>query len=186
MNLTAPTSLVARRGAVIQRSLRPLTRHNMGPAWQQVANAYGLVIAAHDGSSASDDFASWRFPSLVPFIRCSYYERWFRVEKSDSWYLDRAYLHLYRFDAATRKETEFVLLHCDPNEAESEAHSRYKRSPHLHISLASDPFPHAHISLNLTDIEATIGSLDGLGKAFSSAIMMLCEEVLPLYQLEGD
>ncbi len=110
-----------------------------------------------------------------------YYEIW-REDRTgnDIWTLERAYLHIYRVDAMRREEleTEYVLLHCDPNEPSNAAHSIYKQGPHLHVQAAPDPLRHAHVALNLSQLRDILSDAQTFTKAFKLSVVMLRDEVL--------
>jgi hypothetical protein len=96
--------------------------------------------------------------------------------------LDRAYLSLFKTEPSTRTEIEFLCLHCDPNEPDDARHAIYKKGPHLHIQVAEEPIPHAHIALNRGHLDAVLNSPDSLTKAMGAAILMLREEILDAVQ----
>lgn len=96
----------------------------------------------------------------------------------DQWYLDRAYLTIFRTDPTTRAEVEFLCLHCDPNESDNADHGIYKQGPHLHIRAAEDPIPHAHIALNRGHLEDVLTSAHNLSEAMELGVLMIKEEVL--------
>jgi hypothetical protein len=97
-----------------------------------------------------------------------------------SLYMERAYLHLFiRGDELSEKQ--IFALHCDPNEAESDRHFRYKAGPHVHMSTAQDPLHRAHIALNTDNLEEVLGSVATITSALSDALVMVDEQVLGLY-----
>lgn len=170
------------RGGQIQKLLRPLARKLGGPAWKAPAwkargTPQNYIIGTHDGSPPLSGYRDWRFATFVPNFRGMYFERWIQFE-DDLWYLDRAYLSIFRTDPDTRSETKFLCLHCDPNESDDAPHAIYKRGPHLHIQVAPDPIPHAHIALNRGHLEAVLSSAESLSEAIGWAVLMLKEEVL--------
>jgi hypothetical protein len=106
-----------------------------------------------------------------------YFELWKRIDE-DLWFLDRAYLNMYKTDPATRQESKFLSLHCDPNEPDEAPHAIYKKGPHLHVQAADDPFPDAHIALAGRDLGPVLSSVDSLSRAIGWAVCMLRDEVL--------
>lgn len=166
---------LANRGEDIRRLLRPLARVHDGPAWQQRTYIGAYVIGTHDGSPSSSDYRDWRFATFVHAYRAMYFELW-RLELR-KWYLDRAYLSLFRTEQETRLETEMISLHCDPNEPPSR-HSPYKIGPHLHIKVAEHPIPLAHIALNKCHLPEVLSSPQALSIAMSEAVLMLKEQFL--------
>ena len=130
------------------------------------------------GDLLTNDYTDRKFKTKTENLYASYYERWFRYvsDNEEGWYLDRAYLNFYQLNRQSRSSSEFLLLHCDPNEKHQ--HAIYKKSPHLHFVTAPDPFPHAHIALNLNYLELMLNDVQSLTTSFASAIVMLKEQIL--------
>jgi hypothetical protein len=150
-----------------------------------------IVLASFSGSQPpSDSIRDWRFATQVPYLWGSYLERWVPVDtKARHYFLDRAYLHLYRRSHLEgMSENEILALHCDPNEPDEPSdhhglkHARYKRGPHIHVPTAEQPMPHSHIALNLGNLPEVLNSFENLSAAFNSAIQMLDEQVIALYR----
>ncbi|HYH01327.1 MAG TPA: hypothetical protein VD837_19530 [Terriglobales bacterium] len=140
-----------------------------------------MVLSAYLGSEPLDpDPNLWRFTTRVPHVRASYHERWIPTDfRQQSFFLDRAYLHLYlRHDK--NEEDEILALHCDPNESQSERHFRYKAGPHIHMTTAADPLCHSHIALNNSDFTQVLSSVSTLTVALKTAITMVDHQVLAL------
>jgi hypothetical protein len=122
----------------------------------------------------------------------SYQESWCPVnEKRKRYYLEKAYLHLYltTLTAGDAAEKEILALHCDPNEADEPpgwkglVHSKYKRGPHLHVSTAEQPMPHSHFALNACHLGSVLISVESLTNAMATAVQMLEDQVLRLYEV---
>lgn len=176
--------------------LVPITagKRSGGPAWQPRSGSSEFVIGMHDGSPAGSDHRDWTFATVRSDIRAQYFERWLKFEERgrERWYLERAYLHFYKVDSASRNLVEFLCLHCDPDAAAEETlkdtapdtyyrvvkQSFYKRHPHLHVIAADPPFPHAHLALQVGYLEQVLGSIDSLSTAINQAIQMIRDEVL--------
>jgi hypothetical protein len=165
------------RGQYIRKLLQPLSNRPDGPAWKPRATSANYIIGTHDGSPPDSDHREWRFATYVPNLRGMYFELWRRVD-DEYWCLDRAYLNIFQTDPATRGESRFLSLHCDPNESDDAPHASYKKGPHLHVQAADDPFPHAHIALTGGHLDIVLSSVDSLSEAIAWAILMLKEEVL--------
>jgi hypothetical protein len=167
------------RGEQVRDLLRPLTLKDKGPAWQPKSANRVYIIGTHDGSPPSSNYRDWRFATYVPGYRGMYFELW-REDENNRWYLDRAYLSLYKFESYEQNEAEFISLHCDPNEAIEAAHSIYKRGPHLHINGGTPhPIPHSHIALQQDkQLELVLESCGELTIAISWGIRMIKEEIL--------
>ena len=164
------------RGQHIRELLRPLSKQEDGPAWQPKTTPYNYVIGTHDGSPSSSSHQDWRFATFVPDLQAGYFELWRRID--EFWYLDRAYLNIFKTDPIARTEKKFLSLHCDPNEPDDSPHAIYKRGPHLHIQAARDPFPHAHIALAGRHLDVVLDSFESLFQAMEWAVHMLKEQVL--------
>jgi hypothetical protein len=167
------------RGEKIRGLLRPLTRRPDGPAWQRRSRSRVFIIGTHDGSPTQSDFRDWRFSTFVPNYRGMYFELWRSINEK-IWYLDQAYLNIYRSEPHEHTEAEYLCLHCDPNEPEHAPHSIYKRGPHLHIKGGSPaPLPKSHIALQQdVHLDVTLNSCDSLMHALSWGIRMIKEEIL--------
>lgn len=149
------------------------------------------LIAFSGPEPVTDSSELWRFRTHVPALRGAYHERWRPVnEKRKRYYLDRAYLHLYTrtYVQGQITEKELLLLHCDPNEpgvttdSNELSHWKYKRGPHLHISVAEQPIPHSHFALNACHLNSILSSVASLSEALEVAIKMLEDQVLQLYK----
>lgn len=128
------------------------------------------VLAISEKSQTLDkDFREWRFDTEISNITCSYHEMWEPIEKGN-YFLFRAYFHIYK------DGKEYLLLHCDPNEVENPAALNqylYKRSPHLHVSVAEQPIPHSHIALNNSTLEHVLSSIDNFNQVMKTHIEMM-------------
>jgi len=194
MVCTVEEHLLHMRPEEVRVMLRPLVR---GDTTCQRRNERGrngqpcIVLASFSGLQPPSDLVrDWRFATPVKILWGSYSERWVPADtKGRRYFLDRAYLHLYR--RARREdvnEKEILALHCDPNEPDEPEehrglkHARYKRGPHIHVSTAEQPMPHSHIALNLGELPEVVKSFEKLSGAISSAIQMLTDQVIALYQ----
>ena len=137
-----------------------------------------VFVAVPKGTNAQGDYTDKKFRTVSPELYATYHERWFRFyeEKEEFWYLERAYLHFYQIDRPSRSSSEFLLLHCDPNETRE--HALYKQSPHLHIVTAPDPWPHAHIALNVGYLEPMLKDASSLTRTFGAMVVMIKEQIL--------
>jgi hypothetical protein len=181
VRLTITMEELSTRGDRVRLLLVPLSGKRDGPAWQPRATTTEYWIAAHDGSPSRSDIRDWRFSTIVPEYKAQYFERWMRTNTgvAESWYLERAYLHIFQFNQRNGTESEFLCLHCDPNESDDAAHALYKQGPHLHIHAgASEPIPHAHIALHVGYLDQVLNSVDSLSEALENAIWMLRDEIL--------
>jgi len=146
---------------------------------------YQRPYAGHTAFAVADtpknirdtDIRDWRFSTAIKDIKCSYFELWTPIEKGD-YFLYRAYFHVYK----NENEKEYVLLHTDPNEETFEEggyeYYKYKQSPHMHISIAEQPFPHAHIPLDNVDIDNVLSSIQNLDKSMMAHIEMISREII--------
>ena len=180
------TELVS-RGEQICAMLRPLTgRARLAQAARQ--NPRELLIAVHSGARPDTSPTDWRFTTITTGVRASYHERWLPSDETKKrYYLERAYLHLYRrLDGA--RETEILALHCDPNEPDDAGllrHALYKRGPHIHVKGAPQPLPHSHIALNVGELPTVLSSAVSLSAAMASGILMIRDQVLDIIDHRG-
>lgn len=146
----------------------------------QFSTSGNVVIAVANNRDDRTKFTSWKFSTYRKNLIASYYEIWKKMEEN-KYYLFRLYLHLYNTDEEYNNhvaDSEYVLLHCDPNEPEDQAHSKYKRSPHLHIKSAFGSLPHSHLALNLNDLNKILSSRVELNQAFDTATKLLKDQIL--------
>ncbi|WP_069660765.1 hypothetical protein [Arcticibacter eurypsychrophilus] len=136
-----------------------------------------FVISVSDSVETGNEFTTWRFKTYVSQFHAMYYEKWIPLE-NDIYFLERAYLHIYKTKQTKFEEEEYILLHCDVSEPDDAEHAKYKQSPHLHIKSAEHPLPHAHIALNNCDLNTTLSSLDNLNIALQKSIEMIDNQVL--------
>jgi hypothetical protein len=176
------------RGHHICDMLTPLAG-SLRLAYNVVPNRSQVMIGVHSGSPLGDDIRDWRFSTVVRGIRAGYHERWIAVdEKRLRFYIERAYLHLYRRRLHESEETQVIALHCDPNEPDDSGifrHSVYKRGPHVHVTAAQQPFQHSHLALNAAEIDEVLHSLESLDRALISGIGLLRDQVLDVLDHYG-
>lgn len=181
------TELLTRRGEQICRLLRPLTGKGR-LAYATVSRRFELLIVAYSGSRPDTAPTDWKFTTCVHGIRGSYHERWLPAdEKRKRFYLDRAYLHLYRQPRLQDEEWELLALHCDPNEPDDVGlltHAVYKRGPHIHVTAAEQPLPHSHFALNRSHLSDVLSSCESLSAAVQSGIIMIRDQVLDVLEAQ--
>jgi hypothetical protein len=167
------------RGDQVRNLLRPLTRNDFGPAWVNKNQNRIFVIGTHDGSPPTSSYREWRFSTFVPNIRAMYFELW-RELIGGKWYLDRAYLSLFKTDLPKQKEIEIICLHCDPNEPLDSEHIAYKKGPHLHIKgVTPYSLDQSHIALQQErHLDLVLSSSEELTIALTWGIRMIKEEIL--------
>jgi hypothetical protein len=85
------------RGENIRTMLRPISKLETGPAWERKSAPGGIIIAVHDGVNPTSDYRDYRFSTFVQNFQAMYFELWRRTEEDEqSWYLEKAYLSIYR------------------------------------------------------------------------------------------
>ena len=179
MNIELPESSLSNRGQSIRRLLLPIARQKGGPAHKRQTVRNEIIIGAVDTTASESNYRSWRFLTTAKDYRGMYFERWIQKSQRERvFYLDRAYLHIYRLNRVSGDEKEILCLHCDPNEPENALHARYKRGPHLHLMSSEQPFPHSHIALALHSLEDLLTSMDKLSLGLEKAILMIREQFL--------
>lgn len=57
-----------------------------------------------------------------------------------------------------------------------------QEGPHLHIQVATDPIPHAHIALHGGYLKDVLSTIDSLSRAISRVVLMLKNEVLDVME----
>lgn len=169
----------------IRRLLGPLTRtrqHDRIACYCAGQGTARYLLAAYDGKHPAGDYRKWRFSTFVPGMEASYFEHWGPTQADGQgwWYLERAYLHIYKVDrrAEALEEAEYICLHCDPAESDDAPQARYRRGPHLHIEAAPDPLPRAHIALCNGYLDEVLSSAACLFEAMERAVLMVRDEVL--------
>ena len=186
-----PADAVRQRVNQVCRMLQPLRGSNAARiACRSESGGDCITLTTFSGlQPVTPLVAQWRFTTYVPSLLGEYYERWRPVdEKRKRYFLDRAYLHLYMTTRVDGQPTEkqMLALHCDPNEPDEPdnwagpVHARYKRGPHLHISVAEHPIPHSHIALNACHLDSVLHSVESLSEAMQRAVQMLDHQVLKL------
>ena len=166
------------RNSEISEMLRPLfaLKGKSGPACKHIPGGNNkLIFAAHQGNP-SEDFQKWRFNLYRSGYRAGYYEIWQPInpQKLDSYFLIKAYLTIFKFS------DEFLCLHCDPEEPQIEGNNShiYKQLPHLHIIKSDNPLPKSHIAIGCGFIGEILSSDKELFNAISTAIGLVCDEIL--------
>ena len=166
------------RGARIMELLRPISLRQSGPAWSRlpIGGAY-IIIGTHDEARPTSDYRDWRFSITARGRVAMYFELW-RLEARDRYVLEKAYLNLY--ERIGSGEKEIVCLHCDPSLPADADHARYKRGPHIHMSVAGYPYGRAHIALQGPDVTEALRSTDSLHNALTWGIEMIRDEMIGL------
>jgi hypothetical protein len=176
--VTLPEEEFARRNRdYLTRILRPLLpaspHGQIGSDRQSQAN--GFIIAAYHGPRPQS-YRDWRFPTFVSGFRANYFEHWKPRDPNTpaEWYLDKAYLHIYR------QEADYIALHADPEEVDTaDGRARYKRGPHIHIKIKpDDPISRSHIALAHKYIDNTLASNRDFFEAMREGIELISDEVL--------
>jgi hypothetical protein len=171
-------NLLQRRES-IRQTLAIVSRSPGGPViTRQALGASQLVLGAQDAQDRQADYRTWRFNLRPTGFVGNYFEIW-RPVPSNLYSLNRAYLNLYRLEGLA--EVEFLCLHCDPEEPVGTTTAAYKRGPHMHISVAGDPFKHAHIALGHSFLASILKNAVTLTTSLHNALRMIDHEVLARY-----
>lgn len=136
-----------------------------------------LIFGISDGRQAGKDFRSWRFQTVSQNITAGYFEIWTNFGKG-KYFLERSYFHLYLLVEEELREAEYILLHCDASEPDNTPHGKYKQSPHIHIEVAEQPIPRAHIALYNGQLPEVLKSRASFNNALYDSIEMLNTQVL--------
>ncbi len=164
------------RYKIVNRLISPIAKRGNGVIIIPKSFGYTYILGASDSYEQGNDYLKWRFRTNIDGFYGQYYERWNQYD-SDTYYLDRIYFHIIRYNNVKRIEEDYVLLHCDSSEPDSSANSKYKKSPHLHICCAEQPLPHSHIALT-ENVSEIYKSLDNLDQAVQNAVQLLMAEIL--------
>jgi hypothetical protein len=171
------------RGKRIQQLLRPICQWKAGPAWKRLPfGTSRIIIATHDGAPSSSHFRDWRFTIEARKYHAMYFEAW-SLEARNRFVLDQAYLNIYERTATNEKE--IVCLHCDPSISPDADHAKYKRGPHIHMSVAGFPYDRAHIALHGPDIVPILRSTEALQSALAWGVEMIRDEIITLIRSEN-
>ncbi len=135
-----------------------------------------FILGISDGKESGSNFREWRFQTINDSIRGCYFEVWINYKK-DNYFLERSYLHLYKFNES-ESEDEYVLLHCDASEPDNSEHSIYKQSPHLHIEVAPYPLKKAHIALYNGRLKEVLKDLNSFNTALRETIQMINSQII--------
>lgn len=142
-----------------------------------------LIFGISDGRETGQNFREWRFQTISESIKASYHEIWFNHGKG-KYFLDRSYFHLYTLKHEDITENEYLLLHCDASEPDNTPHAKYKQSPHIHVEVAQQPIPRAHIALYNGRLTEVLRSRTSFNAALSESIQMLNSQILQALPLK--
>jgi hypothetical protein len=172
---------VVRRGTKFNSILKPILRNpkSGGPHWSNKPRQGSQITIIGYDKVLTPDFNNWRFATFHNNFRAVYFETWLPTDlkKLDIWYLTKAYLNIYLLDRARQEEKEYICLHSD-TESEGDSQSYYKASPHLHIKMAEEPIPKAHIALANYHLAQILSSEKLFFQAMSWGIELICDEIL--------
>lgn len=169
---------LARRGPRVQQLLRPISPWSTGPAWTRVrVGTSRVIIGTHDEARPSSYYRDWRFTIDAKKHHGMYFEAW-RIETRNRFVLDQAYLNIY--ERTGNVEKEIVCLHCDPSLLPNADHAKYKRGPHIHMSVAGFPYDSAHIALQGPDVVPVLKSTEALHSALEWGVEMIHDEIISL------
>ena len=133
------------------------------------------VFAAHDGIRSSDDYRGWRFRTTGGLF-CSYSELW---KPDAAWKvcsLEHAAFTVHMQDIETRKEREFLGVHCEPQISTPTVSECCKQGPHLHVK--ADGFYKSHLPLDIWWLNNASRDLPTLTRVMKEIMRMIEVEVL--------
>ncbi|WP_146160611.1 hypothetical protein [Deinococcus arcticus] len=139
-----------------------------------------FVFAARDHDFDNNiKFSDWRLSTKFDSIKLLYYELWKEDPKSaGDYYLTQKYLHLYTSLGTLIESKEFLALHSDPDELETECYDYiHKVGPHIHFKTAGYPVSKFHISLFLGRFAEVNQSVESLDLAFRHVLEMIEEQL---------
>jgi len=153
-----------------------------GPHYENISSQNSLVIVLFDGERGTHNVSDLRFRTCYRGFRVNYYELWKAADQKQSiFYLEKAYLTLYRLNEPfhQNEEKEYLCFHCDLGESDEEnASSVYAKCPHLHIKVAPDPIPKSHIGLAAQFSDLIFENAASLTDTIKVTIDMIKSEIL--------
>lgn len=143
-----------------------------------------IIFCASDINEQSLDFTLFRFKTVSRNINANFYEIWRKSTQSNKHYfLEKSYLHLYLTSdeyLQVREDSEFILLHSDPNLQKNESHYEYKIGPHLHLQFAPFGMPHSHVALDISSIESIMTDRILFNKSLFNSVLMIKKQFLEI------
>lgn len=162
---------LATRTNKIRNLLNSIGNGRIAAARIPTGDKHSVILSAYSGSLLKLTHTDMRFKTTSDGHKGCYYEVW--VLNQSNWALKCAYLQILENDK------EILSLHCDPLEPKTSKSYKYKCGPHIHIKHPSDEkISNAHISLNLSNFENVVSSLENFDSTFAMAIKMVQEEFL--------
>lgn len=170
------------RGNRFKDLLKPLLNSSLKgvPAWDRYPIDWRTIVLAASNEKRGVNYSEWFFPTFLKGYLGNYYEVWIsddpnkKPEKDIQWYLEKAYLQIYRGDLV------YFCLHCDPEAEDGQGiKACYKRGPHLHIKTPYSLIPKAHIALAHGYVDKILASEGNLLDAMRLGVELLCDEILP-------
>lgn len=171
---------LAERGRTFNKLLSPLLRsQKIGLASKTWPLEYGTyAITAYQGK-VTLNFNEARFWTFLNHFQAQYFEIWMPLDshKMDQWYLHRAYLNIYN------NLTEYVCLHCDPEEQDDAVGNKacYKQSPHIHIKIEHQPISKSHLAIAHGYLDRVYNSYDDFFIAIKNGVELISDEILKKY-----
>ncbi len=126
-----------------------------------------------------ESYRDWRFKTNCAQLSGQYFDDWYPVDDTHQWSLERAYFQLFRMKSRS-DSSEFVALHCDPDEdlVNGEPWHSYKKGPHIHVRAADAPLPRAHLALADGYLSEVLQDLDGLEISLQRGINLIRHEII--------
>ncbi|MBC6992222.1 hypothetical protein [Hymenobacter sp. BT491] len=146
--------------------------------------AQHYILGTYDGSIPNKSYRDWRFTCYNTEFRCMYFEDWVPSDLAKTkWALNNLSFSLFRVLRQSRDEREVLAIHCEPRETEPadktiKSHYQYKRIPHLHVSLATQPLPHSHFALHHTNDISMMKNIESLTSFMRNVLVMIKDEVI--------
>lgn len=163
--------LEKKRCKSVSAFLRPILHNKQIPATFFAASSDDIrIITLNEIQNRELREIRFRIPNSD--FKGMYYEIWRKIDRKN-FELEKMYFHLFNSE-----NEEYLLLHCDPNDADL-THGNYKRSPHLHIEQTPETIiKKAHLALNVTNYDAIFENIDALTQAFAEHILMIKSQIL--------
>lgn len=141
-------------------------------------SARGAVVVVANESSHEPSYRDWLFRTIEPNVWGYYAEEWVPQEKN--WCLKQIALHLYTV-ATPNARKEMFAFHCEPSHEGEAVLDCCKRGPHVHVTAADSRLAHAHIPLQLTNLDSVLASADALTDFIRTAMEVIEVDVIPRF-----
>ena len=138
---------LARRGARVQQTtpIRRTSGPRLGRGFR--LGTSHIVIGTHDEARPTSHYRIG-----AASISAKHHGMYLRRGGAKHETASSSIRHISTYTKKTTTEIEIICLHCDPSLLPNADHAKYKRGPHIHMSIAGSPYDSAHIALQGPDL----------------------------------